>query len=136
MIGSEELNRIGTDMRISGLEYPNKIEFDVNNVNKLLIYPNEPFRNLLARAILVYHLQRLRHRVVLGARVGDLVCDVLDLDTNVNYELSHGKSIDNFQTEEKRFLSNGIRLVVVQVNSFSNDIGWWIEYIRKWIRLQ
>ena len=74
--------------------------------------------------------------VVLGARVGGLECDVLDLETNVNYELTHGNINSDRNSEEQQYLNNGLRLVVVQVNSFSNDVGWWIDYIRKWIRLQ
>ena len=137
MIEPKELNQFGTEIGSCGKYFESKIEFRINEVNKMLVYPGEDVLTCMARSILVYHLRRIRHRFVLGARVGDLECDVLDLETNVNYHLYSGnKRPYEFADDVKRFENVGIRMVVIHVECYSMDIGWWAEYLKKWIRLE
>ena len=115
--------------------YKKAIVFNTDDIGKLTICSNETLRHYLAKSILVYQLRRLNHRVVCEAEIAGIgQLDVLDIDTNVNYEIETEKSIANINRKKEKYLQAGIDLVIIQINNWEDSIGWLADYIRMWIR--
>ena len=111
------------------------IMFDEADIGKLKICSNESILHYLCKAILVFYLKRLHHRVVTEAVLVDIgKMDVLDLDTNTNYELESEKSIANTMRKKEKYLQAGIDLVVIRLPTYTTDIGEITEYVKRYIR--
>ena len=111
------------------------IIFDAADIGKLKICSNETLLHYLCKAILVFYLKRLHHRVLTEAKLIDIgKLDVLDLDTNCNYELESEKSIANTMRKKEKYLQAGIDLVVIRLPTYTTDIGEITDYVKRYIR--
>jgi hypothetical protein len=115
--------------------YKKAIVFDKADIGKLKICSNETTRHFMAKAVLVYELLRMKHRVVCEAKIEGIgVMDVFDIDTNVDYELESEKSLANSERIKEKYRQAGIELVIIQIRNWNDSLGWLQEYIRLWIR--
>jgi len=111
------------------------IIFNNEDIGKLTICSNETLRHYASKAILVYYLKRMKHRVVCEARINGIgVIDVFDIDTNTMYEIESEKSIANSMKAKEKYRQAGVDLVIIQIRNWEDSIGWLADYIRMWIR--
>ena len=111
------------------------IIYDNNDIGKLSICTNETLRHYIAKSMLVYHLKRLKHRVVTEARIEGIgFLDVYDIDTNVIYEIETEKSIANSRKAKEKYQQTGVDIVIIQIKDWTDSIGWLSDYIKMWIR--
>jgi len=59
---------------------------------------------------------------------------VLDLTTNVNYEIESEPSIANSRRAKEKYKQAGIALVIIQIREWNDSIRWLHDYINQWIR--
>ena len=111
------------------------ILYDEKDIGKLTICSNESVRHFLAKSILVFHLLRLKHRVISEAEVAGIGrLDVFDITTSVNYEIESEKSIANSNRAKEKYRQAGIELVIIQIRNWNDSISWLDDYIKHWIR--
>ena len=115
--------------------YKKAILFDKDDIGKLTICSNETLRHYISKAILVYLLKRMKHRVVCEAKIEGIgKLDVFDIDTNVIYEIETEKSIANINRNKKKYQQAGVDIVIIQIRNWEDSIGWLTDYIKMWIR--
>jgi hypothetical protein len=115
--------------------YKKAIIYNEADIGKLTIRGSETLRHYIAKAVLVYQLKRLRHRVVTEARIeGVGYLDVLDLDCNVIYEIEMSQCMGSALRSKEKYQQTGFDLVIIQMRNWSDDLGWISDYIKHWVR--
>ena len=111
------------------------ILFQESDVGKLSICSNEQLRHFLAKAVLLYHLLRMKHKAVCEAEIVNIgKMDVFDITCGVDYEIESDAYLKRSARRKQKYKQAGVELVIIQIRNWTDDIGWLSDYIKQWIR--
>ena len=134
------LIKYGREVEEEDIFIPNELSkkailFQESDVGKLTICSNEQLRHFLAKAVLLYHLLRMKHKVVCEAEIAGIgKGDLFDLNTRIQYEVETEKSIANINKMKEKYRQTGIDLIIVQIKKMPNDIKGMETYIDQFTR--
>ena len=115
--------------------YKKAILFDEADIGKLIVRGNETLRHFLAKAILLFHLKKMKHKVACEVEISGIgVMDVFDLTTNVDYEVETERYLKKTMRNKDKYYQAGVDLVVIQIYSWNDDMVWLSDFIKHWIR--
>ena len=98
------------------------------------MFPGESFKHWMAKCCLVYLLRKLGHEILTEVEItGCGIGDILDLTTNVQYEieLSHSKGVRNSKIDlYKRF---GTEIIIVDCHNMPMDLKELVTFLDPYI---
>ncbi len=111
------------------------ILFNWDEIGMLRKHSSEKLKHYLAKAIVMYELTKMKHRVVSEPEMAGVAKpDIFDFDTNTIYELENEPTMSVSQRRKAKYDSMGVDVVIVPIGKASDDIGELREHIIAYLR--
>jgi len=111
------------------------IIYDKDDIGKLTLRGSESLQHYLAKAMLVYHLKKMKHRVVCEVRIESIgYLDVLDIDVGVIYEIEKCQSPKTAMRFKEIYKQAGIDVIIIPIRNAPDSMSQLSDFIQHWIR--
>ena len=111
------------------------ILFNWDEIGMLRKHPTEKLNHYLAKAIVMYELTKMKHRVVSEPEMAGVAKpDIFDFDTSTIYEVENQRSMANSLHNKAKYDSMGVDVVIIPIGKCGTDLEELREHIMQYLR--